>query len=220
MFRIKICGITNVEDAQGAVNAGVDAVGLNFYRGSPRYVTSKRAKAIVDALPDEVTKVGLFVGASATEVCETFEEFGLDMIQIHGEETPEYLARLGKRPLIRAFRIGQQQLYPVDDYLRRCGSLGCMPKMALFDALVPGVYGGTGTLADWKVLRDYPLHPSHPPLVLAGGLTPQNVGDAIEIVGPSAVDVASGVESSPGKKNSAAMASFVKAAKLAFEELA
>ena len=107
MFRIKICGITSVEDARAVAAAGADAVGLNFYAKSPRYVTPEKARQIVNALADELVKVGLFVNAAVEEVCETFDQLGLDLIQLHGDEPPTFPARLGGRPVMRAFRLGE-----------------------------------------------------------------------------------------------------------------
>ena len=219
MFRVKICGITTVEDAQVVAQAGADAIGLNFYPKSPRVIDLDAARAIIEHLPPEIVKVGVFVGSSLTGVRDTFDELGLDAIQLHGDESAEFLAKLDKRPVIRAFRVAEDHLYEMTDYLAVCRRMGSIPRMALADALVPGVYGGTGLLADWKTLRAYPAKHWHPPLILAGGLTPQNVGDAIRIVRPAAVDTASGVESSPGRKDAAKVRAFVRAAAAAFDLL-
>lgn len=216
MFRIKICGITSVGDARAVAAAGADAVGVNFYAKSPRYVTSEKAREIIDALPAEMVKVGLFVNAPAEEVCQTFDKLGLDLIQVHGDEPPEFLARLGGRPVMRAFRLGEAGLGPVRGYLADCRQLACVPQLVLVDASVEGSYGGTGEVADWRTLREYPRDSACPPLVLAGGLTPGNVAEAIGIVGPGAVDTASGVESGPGRKDPAAVEAFVRAARRAF----
>ncbi len=216
MFRIKICGITSVDDAQSVARAGADAVGLNFYPQSPRHVTSEQARRIIEALPGHVVKVGLFVNAEVQHVLAMFDQLRLDLIQLHGDEPPEYLGGLGGRPVMRAFRIGRQGLAAVDEYLGRCGQLGCSPKLALFDAHVPGQYGGTGETTDWTALREYSESSKIPPLVLAGGITPENVADAIQTVHPAAVDTASGVEASAGKKSARAVAEFVQAACKAF----
>ncbi len=209
MFRIKICGVTTVDDALMVAEAGADAVGLNFYPASPRYASPGTAKAIVAALPSDVTKVGLFVHSPARDTVEAFERLGLDIIQLHGDEPPEYAAELGGRPVIKAFRLGADGLSTAVEYLRRCRQLGCLPALCLFDSRVPGVYGGTGQVADWTELKEYPSEDWHPPLVLAGGLTPENVASAIEHVRPSAVDTASGVESSPGRKDPGLVRRFV-----------
>lgn len=218
MFRVKICGITSVGDARAVAAAGADAVGLNFYAKSPRYVGVEKAREIVGALPDELVKVGLFVNAAEEEVCETFDRLGLDLIQLHGDEPPEFLARLGGRPVMRAFRLGEAGLGPVRGYLADCRQLECVPRWVLVDASVEGSYGGTGEVADWRTLREYPRDSDSPPLVLAGGLTPGNVAEAIRTVRPAAVDTASGVEARPGRKDPAAVEAFVRAARRAFGE--
>lgn len=218
MFRVKICGITSVEDARAVAAAGADAVGLNFYPRGPRYLTAEKARRIVEALPAGLIKVGLFVNAPAEEVCRTFDRLGLDLIQLHGDEPPTFLTQLGHRPVMRAFRLGPAGLAAVASYLEDCRRLDCMPRMALVDAHVEGEYGGTGQVADWQVLGRYPHDQEHPPLVLAGGLTPDNVAEAIRTVQPAAVDTASGVESSPGRKDPAAVEAFVRAARAAFEQ--
>ena len=218
MFRIKICGITTPDDARAVVQAGADAVGLNFFPGSPRFVTPTAAHQIVDTLPDTVVKVGLFVNAAVEHIREVYEVLGLDLIQLHGDEPPELIAELGQRPVMRAFRIGPEGLRPVTEYLHRCRWCECMPQLVLFDAHVPGQYGGTGATAEWAALRRYPAEVDFPPFVLAGGLTPQNVADAITAIHPSAVDTASGVETSPGRKDPAAIKAFVRAAIAAFDD--
>jgi phosphoribosylanthranilate isomerase len=215
MFQVKICGITTTGDAQAAARAGADAIGLNFYRGSPRFVTEEQARAIVECLPPGVVRVGLFVDTAAAEVCETFSRLGLDLIQLHGDQPPEFLAGLGGRPVMRAFRLGSAGLMPLRQYLERCKQLGCLPRLVLIDAHVPGVFGGTGTVADWRVARECADDRSLPPLVLAGGLTPMNVAEAIHTVRPAAVDTASGVEHAHGRKDPAAMTAFVTAARAA-----
>jgi phosphoribosylanthranilate isomerase len=219
MFRIKICGITNVEDALAAARAGADAVGLNFYPKSPRHIDLDTARQIVDRLPAGITKVGVFVNVAVEEVCRTFDQLGLDLIQVHGDEPPEFLARLGQRPVMRAFRLGPAGLEALAEYLAACRRLQCLPRRTLIDSFVPGDYGGTGKVPDWAVLSVYPAEPWHPPLVLAGGLTPENVAAAIRTVRPAAVDTASGVEIGPGRKDHARIAGFVAAARAAFDSL-
>ncbi len=225
MFRIKICGITNVEDAQMVVRAGADAVGLNFFPKSPRCVTFETATRIVDVLPDGLVKVGLFVNAQADYLTSIADLLGLDLIQLHGDEPPEFLTILGDWPVMRAFRLTDDGLRPVTEYLQRCRRLDCMPRMVLIDSHVQGAYGGTGVVADWKILQEYPEYQEYPAdegfpdLVLAGGLTPLNVAEAIRAVGPMAVDTASGVELSPGRKDRAAVEAFVRAAVEAFGDV-
>ena len=213
MFRIKICGITNVDDALAVARAGADAVGLNFYARSPRHITLDTARQIVAALPKEMVKVGLFVNADPADICRVYDDLGLDLIQLHGDEPPELLAQLGGRPVMRALRLGTKGLQPVFEYLRRCQELAAMPSLTLLDSLIPGEYGGTGKIADWTVAKQYVAESGLPPLVLAGGLTPANVADAIRTVRPVAVDTASGVELSPGRKDLALIGAFVTAAK-------
>ena len=216
MFCIKICGITTIDDAEMVAQSGADAVGLNFFPGSPRCIELEQARAIVEALSDRVVKVGLFVNAEAERVVSWFDSLGLDLIQLHGDEPPEFLAELGGRPIVRAFRLGSEGLAPISQYIERCGKLGCMPRMVLLDALVKGEYGGTGKIGDWGEAGQYGQIDDHPPLILAGGLEPKNVAAAIHAVRPHAVDTASGVESAPGKKDPAAVESFVRSARAAF----
>ncbi len=224
MFRIKICGITSTDDAEAVARAGADAVGLNFYPKSPRYITPEQARPIIDVLPDRMVKVGLFVNADPTQILLTSKRLGLDLIQLHGDELPEMLVSLGELgelavPVMRAFRLSAAGLQPVAEYLQRCRRLECMPRMVIIDAHVKGEYGGTGALADWSMIKQFPIEQDRPPLVLAGGLTPENVAEAIRTVHPAAVDTASGVESAPGRKDPAAVEAFVRAARKAFEEI-
>jgi phosphoribosylanthranilate isomerase len=212
MFHTKICGITNVDDAWAVAQAGADALGVNFYSRSKRYVSAELARDILAAIPAEIVKVGLFVNSPPSDVCRLFDELTLDLIQLHGDEPPEFLLQLGGRPIMRAFRIGPEGLRPVIDYLHRCRELGASPVLTLLDSAVQGAYGGTGETLDWSLARQYVLMSDLPPLVLAGGLTPQNVAEAIRIVRPTAVDVASGVESRPDRKDHATVNAFVRAA--------
>jgi phosphoribosylanthranilate isomerase len=213
-FRIKICGITTVDDATLVARAGADAVGLNFYPKSARFLAPEQAEVVVRAVPAGVVKVGLFVNATAVDVCAMFDRLELDLVQLHGDEPPEFLVDLGDRPVMRAFRVGSDGLRPVEDYLSRCRQLGVMPHMVLVDAQVAGAYGGTGQVANWAALKHYSS--ANPPLVLAGGLAPANVAEAIRAVQPMAVDTASGVESSPGRKDPALVERFIEAARAAF----
>ncbi|HEX3871627.1 MAG TPA: phosphoribosylanthranilate isomerase [Pirellulales bacterium] len=219
MFRIKICGITTVDDARSAVQAGADAIGLNFFRGSPRRISIEMARDIIAALPPGVAKVGVFVNASATEVRATADALHLDYVQLHGDEPPDQLGSLADLAVLRAFRLGPDGLTAVSLYLRTCASLNAAPHSVLLDSLRTGQYGGTGSTFDWQRAIDYLQLPNVPPLVLAGGLTAENVADAIAAVRPAAVDTASGVESSPGRKDVARMMRFVAAARAAFDAL-
>jgi phosphoribosylanthranilate isomerase len=218
MFTIKTCGITRAEDARAAAAAGADAVGLNFYAKSPRAIDAARARTIIAELPPGIIKVGLFVNAPLREICSAFDDLGLDLIQLHGDEPPEQLAVLGDRPVMKAFRAaGYHGLQSVLDYLETCRSFDCLPRLILFDAQLTSGYGGSGRLADWRMVKDYREHHAKcPPFVLAGGLTAENVAEAIRATGARAVDTASGVESKPGIKDSAAMTAFVHAARAAW----
>lgn len=215
MFRIKICGITCVADALAAVEAGADALGLNFYARSPRYVRPQVARQIVEALPAGIVKVGLFVNSPPEEIRALREELGLDLIQLHGDEPPELLSDLGGS-IVRAFRVGTAGLGPVLEYLDRCRALGCLPRMVLADSAVTGTYGGTGQVGPWQLLAQWPQ--DLPPLVLAGGLTPENVAEAIGAVRPAAVDTASGVEETPGRKSTVLVRQFVAEARRGWGE--
>lgn len=216
MFRVKICGITRIEDARQAAEAGADACGLNFYAHSPRCVALATAAEICRQLPRSVVRVGVFVNAPPKGVVETFDQLGLDLIQLHGDEPPEYVAELGGRPVLRAFRLGPEGLAPLERYLARTEALGVLPRMILVDAYRTGQYGGTGTRVEWQALAGYANLPWHLPLVLAGGLDPENVAHAIRQVRPAAVDTASGVEATPGRKSAERMRQFVAAARAAF----
>ena len=222
MFHVKLCGITTVDDALAAARAGADAVGLNFYDKSRRYVSPDVAKEIAAVLPEGICRVGLFVNAPVQMITELFDSVPLDLIQLHGDEPPEYIAGLGHRPVMRAMRLGPDGLAPIDDYLRRCAKLDCVPDYLLLDAYVKGQYGGTGQTADWTTAARYVSEHQpatddwYPPLVLAGGLTPENVGAAIRTVKPEAVDTAGGVESSPGRKDEELCRRFCEEAKAAF----
>ena len=220
MFQIKICGITGVEDARAAAAAGADAVGLNFYARSPRYVTLDQARAIVAALPAGMVKVGVFVDTPAPAICQTFDELGLDLIQLHGDQPPEFLPHLGDRPVMMAFRVGPTGLEPVFRYMRMCEVSSNTPQFVLLDSYSEKQFGGTGTVIDSTSIYDYTNRVKRSSVVLAGGLNPSNVAYAIRTVRPAAVDAASGVEMSPGKKDAALLAAFVQAARAAFAELA
>jgi len=220
MFHVKICGITSVDDAQVAIRAGADALGLNFYRKSARAIDVQMARQIGNRVPHGVTKIGVFVNADPVEVSHTFYEAGLDAVQLHGDEPPEYLLRLGDLPIIRAFRLGEGRLDDVDAYLQQCSRLGVPSRMILVDAFSADAYGGTGKTVDWPRLAADCQQRQLPPLVLAGGLTPENVADAIRLVHPAAVDVASGVEQRPGRKDPDRVRQFVAAARAAFDSIA
>lgn len=232
MFQIKICGITTPEDALAAAAAGADAVGLNFFPGSSRFIHPGTAQKIVDALQrqfgEAVTPVGVFVNATIEEVAETIELLSLNWIQFHGHENVEYIARLqekfgGKLRIIRAFRPRSwEDLKEIANFARECKAINTPLEAVLIDGARGSAFGGTGQLAPWDLAARYREvfeGQSPPPLVLAGGLTPENVADAIQSVRPAAVDTASGVEIAPGRKDPLKMKAFVQAAHQALQAL-
>jgi phosphoribosylanthranilate isomerase len=197
MTRVKICGIRRVEDARAAAAAGASAIGMVFWPGSPRAVDRETAKAIVTALPVGVPAIGVFVNQSVDEINDTIAAVGLFGVQLHGDEPLDVIPRI-KRPVVRAMT------------LERAGGIDAVPAhvTVLLDAHDPARRGGTGTAIDWTRARDVARRR---PIVLAGGLTPENVAEAIAIVQPYAVDVSSGVEFEPGVKDPARIIAFVSA---------
>lgn len=198
--RSKICGITRVEDALAAVAAGADAIGLVFYAPSLRAVSLQRAQEILLALPPFVSTVGLFVDAARGEVEALLEVLPLDLLQFHGDETPADCEGFG-RPYMKALRVR-----PGLD-LHAQARLYAGAQALLLDTFVPGVPGGTGEAFDWDLVP----HDLAKPVVLAGGLTPENVGEAIRRVRPFAVDVSGGVEQARGIKDAAMIEAFIRA---------
>jgi phosphoribosylanthranilate isomerase len=220
VFRVKICGVTAIEDAGSIAKSGADAIGLNFWQGSPRFVEMARACELAAALPPTVVKVGVFVDADEATVRDAVDAVGIDWMQWHGDEPPERVARREGPPLIKAFRLGKAGLDPVRNYLDCCRTLGRLPDAVLIDAHVAGHLGGTGRIADWQTLGCERASLGGIPLILAGGLTESNVGEAIRTVRPDAVDTASGVECGPGRKDHQRVARFVDAALDAFASIA
>lgn len=202
--RIKICGITRPEDAQHAAALGVDAIGLVFYAPSPRAVTVEQASAVVAALPPFVTVVGLFVNAAQDELRNVLDQVPIDVLQFHGDESPEDCEGCN-RPFIKAIRM--RDGVDLQAEAKRFASASGL----LLDAYQPGVPGGTGESFEWSRVPDTRKGGVAKPIILAGGLTPANVGEAISIVQPYAVDVSGGVESEKGIKDHSKMAEFVKA---------
>ena len=203
-------------DARLAADAGADAVGLNFYEKSPRFVSEAQAEQIVAVLPRGVAKVGVFVNAPLTRIVETFDRLKLDYVQLHGDESPEFIEQLKGRPTIRAFRHGSEGLAAIADYLADCQQRKHLPQAVLVDSWQAGIYGGTGKVVDWQsVAHARGLLPTDF-VVLAGGLNADNVSRAIHTARPDAVDVSSGVESQPGRKHPQLIRDFVTAAKAAF----
>jgi len=213
---VKICGIKDLESARLIAGLKPDAVGLNFFAKSSRCVGLETAEKIAAELSENVDCVGLFVNHELSEVQEISQRCQLEFIQLHGDERPEFLAELlefnPKINIIKAFRIGEAGFDSVAGYLEECTRLSIRPFACLIDADVPGEYGGTGECVSWDGLRAA-YRPEWPPLILAGGLKPANVGTAIQAVGPWGVDVASGVESSPGVKELSLVKSFIENAR-------
>ena len=217
MFQVKICGITTAADGVLAAESGADAIGLNFYAPSPRCVTLARAQEIAAALPPTVRTVGVFVNARLEEVLSIAAGVPLDGVQLHGDEPPAMLAALRlalpqRTLLVRALRCRDGGLLPVSDYLAACIALGPPPDAVLLDAYRPGEYGGTGQVLDWQVLARERGLLGEIPVILAGGLTSANVASAIAAARPSAVDTASGVESSPEQKDPQLVRDFIASA--------
>lgn len=208
---VKICGIRDIETARSVAALGPDAVGLNFYADSPRAVPPAVARKIVAELPSSVTPVGVFVNHPPADVHSTCEHVGLTTVQIHGDETPEMIAELHGLEVIRAVRVAAATLGDVAALIERIAEAGVPLNACLVDAHVPGAYGGTGTLAPWKLLAEGWDRTHWPPLILAGGLNPDNVADAVRTVRPWGVDVASGVETAPGEKDLDRVARFIAA---------
>ena len=216
MFEVKICGITSEEDAVAAARSGADAIGLNFFPQSPRYVAPDRARSIVSAIAGQVVTVGVFVNSDVRAIQETASKTPLDLIQLHGDESPDSICALQPRRVIRAYRYSQKRAAGLRDYLKQCRDLKALPAAVLLDAFHPAEFGGTGKTIDWLSLDGIRELLGDLPFILAGGMTPENVAQAIRKAAPDAVDVASGVESVTGKKDSPLMSEFVKNAKRAF----
>jgi phosphoribosylanthranilate isomerase len=201
MVRVKICGITSPDDARVAVEAGADALGFVFYDKSPRNINPLLAAKIIAGLPPFVQTVGLFVNEETEKIAWTADFCGLDLVQLHGDEEPEECAELSRR-VIKAFRIQNiQSIEPMQKY---------QVAGYLLDAWCPDCYGGTGKTFNWEMAA---AAKQYGPIILAGGLTPDNVAEAIAQVHPYAVDVSSGVESAPGKKDADKVREFIRRAK-------
>ena len=202
MTRVKICGITTPEDALTAVEAGTDALGFVFYRESPRHIFPEEAARIISLLPPFIQAVGLFVNEEPETVNRISRICRLGLVQLHGDETPDYCRRIEQR-VMKAFRVRSMTcLDPIADYRLS----GC-----LLDAYSPAAFGGTGQSFNWEIAQEA-VRRGHK-IVLAGGLTPENVAEAIRLTHPYAVDVSSGVESTPGKKDADKVRQFIRNAK-------
>ena len=199
MTRIKFCGLTREIDVRDASAGGADALGLVFYSPSPRYVSAARAAQLLQSFPPFVSSVGLFVNASVDEVRLVLKQVRLDILQFHGDESPQYCAQFGI-PFIKAVRVR-----PGLDLLQYAETYGAA-KALLLDAYVDGIPGGTGASFDWSLIPpNLPL-----PIILSGGLSATSVGLAVQTIRPYAVDVSSGVESSKGIKDKQKMYAFIK----------
>jgi len=198
--QVKICGITNLADAQAAVEAGADALGFNFYEKSPRFVSLETAAEISKQLPPFVLRVGVFVNPAAELVTRAIGDCNLSLLQFHGEETSEFCTQFGLMSL-KAFRVRDaESLKQLADFQTDAFLLDAHSKHGL---------GGTGEKFNWDLA--VAAQQFGKPIFLAGGLTPENVADAVKKVRPFAVDVSSGVESAPGKKDAAKMLAFIEA---------
>ena len=207
-LRIKICGITNLDDAFAAVNAGADALGFMFYERSKRFVTSDTVAKISRQLPPFVLRVGVFVDADTVAIQTAVANCGLTALQFHGAETPDFCLAFAL-PVIKAFRIADRKsLEPLRSY---------QTNAWLLDSAVPGHLGGTGEKFDWSLAREATRLGR--PVILAGGLTAENVAEAVREVQPYGVDVSSGVETAPGRKDPAKVAAFIRAARAAAAQI-
>lgn len=205
MTLVKICGITNLDDALAAVDAGADALGFNFYQRSPRYLAPERARAIIDHLPTNVLTVGVFVNEELAAIQESASTAGISALQLHGNESPEYCEALKGRYLIKVFRAGGEfKPEVVLDY---------DVEAIMLDAFDKKTFGGTGKLTNWSIART--TRELFPQLFLAGGLSADNVGDAIEQVNPYAVDACSALEREPGLKDHQRVRDFVASVRAA-----
>ena len=218
---IKICGIRDRAAAISIAALAPDAVGLNFYTGTVRHVDPTTAAHISSSLTSQIEPVGLFVDENAETIHRVCSTCSLQTIQLHGNEPPETIRELADYDasyrIIRVWNLGPEGLGPLADYLKRLQDLKVWPAACLIDARVEGKHGGTGRIVDWELLgREYDRS-EWPPLILAGGLTPENVADAIQAVKPWGVDVASGVESAPGVKDISLVEQFIRSAREAFQ---
>lgn len=207
MVKIKICGITNYEDAAAAVDAGADALGFVFFRESPRYITAEEAGRIIRRLPPFVATVGVFVNGTPAAMQETASIAGLTVVQLHGEETPETCQAISQSwSVVKAFRV--RSLESLDQF----GQYKDHVSAFLLDTYTAGAYGGTGQLFNWDIALEAKQYGR---IILAGGLTPENVGEAVRHVRPYAVDVSSGVEADRRKKDHPRMKQFIEQARAA-----
>jgi phosphoribosylanthranilate isomerase len=222
---IKICGLTDPNQARSIAALRPDAIGLNFYSQSPRFVSVAAARKIADAVGPQIERIGVFVEPSDEELRRTVADCNLSGVQIHAADEQgniadiSYDAGTSVTRWICGLQVGEPGLAHLKKYFESRGPSDRSPDACLTDALVPGMHGGTGRTAPWHLLRDEYCRDEWPPLILAGGLRPENVAEAIATVRPWGVDVASGIESSPGIKDLARVAQFVLEARRAFAKL-
>jgi phosphoribosylanthranilate isomerase len=193
---VKICGVTRPEDAALACQAGAGAIGLNFWRGSKRFVEDGQAREILAAVPPKVLKIGVFVNPHPLDVTESLADLGLDIVQFHGDEHPQSWGMIPPMKTIRAIRVFDESSL--------ASATGWNPRFFLYDFFGDG-YGGSGKAAPWQIVAAGARHP----FLLAGGLTPDNVAEAISVVRPDGVDVSSGVETRPGVKDRDKLLAFI-----------
>jgi phosphoribosylanthranilate isomerase len=205
MLRIKICGITNPEDALAAIKYGADALGFVFYSESPRSITPDKAKEIISLLPPFITTVGVFVDEKVSDIEKTVQHTGIDIVQLHGSEPPEYCKDISSKRVIKAIRIKElTDLEPLKHY---------RASAFLLDTYTPDSIGGTGLVFNWEIAIEAKRFGR---IILAGGLTPENIEDAVKMVQPYGIDVASGVEGSEkGKKDHNKLRLFIERARKA-----
>ena len=197
---MKICGIRSIEEAEAAVDSGADALGFNFWPGSPRHIKPETARTIISTLPPFVASVGVFVNEARQTIETIASDLRLDAVQLHGDESPEFCASITTVKTIKALRVTEAfEPKSVKRY---------QVNMILLDAGVAGSYGGTGRTFDWSMAVECARLV---PIILAGGLTPDNVAEAIAMVRPAAIDVCSGVEAEPGRKDLNKLRSFMLA---------
>ena len=202
MTKVKICGITSFDDAISAAKFGADALGFVFYPKSPRYINIKDASLIMRKLPPFISRVGLFVNPDRELIFKILDSCELDIIQLHGDESPEFCNELPKR-VIKAIRVKDSSFLDLISKYKNCSGI-------LLDAFSPDSYGGTGKTFSWDILKEVK---KNIPIILAGGLNEKNIKIAIKKVQPYGVDVSSGVESSPGKKDHQKMKNFIRIVK-------
>lgn len=209
MVKVKVCGITNMEDALGVCEAGADALGFVFYKNSPRFIEVKKAREIVNNLPPFVTTVGVFVNETAEKINKIIYETGLDVIQFHGDESPEFCnelrSSLNKR-VVKAFKVKKQ--WSEKEFIKLIQDYRVFAY--LLDTYQEGVPGGTGETFDWSLVIQFKRYGR---IILAGGLNPDNIQEAIRVVRPWGVDVSSGVEERPGRKDLNKVREFIEKAK-------